>query len=199
MHVTNTFCAIFNPLYIAPPIKDHLQADDFHMVVYPSSSPESRLGCSSPIESGETLQGRALILDRGNCSFYRKALTAQSADVAMLVVVYDSDQLVNFPYFSLPERKATDLDITIPVLYMLQTSGQQLKVTSEKMVEGHFLNVTLLLQDWLSNSSEVHINAHVKSGPGYNLTPLLMFCLAMATVLMSAFLANAPIKFLKYA
>lgn len=134
--VKHTFCALFNPKDTTLPIKDHLLLEDFHQAVYPSESPESRTGCSYPMASSEPLQGSALILDRGNCSFYRKALTAQSADAAMLVVVYDSNQLPHFPHLFLSQKKPTDFPITIPVLYVLHDSGQQLKVRTDEQIDG---------------------------------------------------------------
>jgi len=129
--VNYTFCAIFNPTFVAPPTQSHPRLDNFHPAVYPSKNPD-RLGCSAPTDSDEIVANGSLVVDRGICTFYEKAAVAQTLEASMLVVVYNSTNL------AIPdlESNSNKTPISIPVLIIGNDSGQQLKVNNGEVDKG---------------------------------------------------------------
>ena len=125
--VNHTFCAIYNPLYLSPPQQDH--PTSFYTAVYPSNDDPSfdPLGCS-PINSSFHLSNISLVVGRGNCTFYRKAIVAKAADAALLVVVYNQTTVDSIPSMEPDDQDNETSSIDIPVIFIGNDSGEELKV-----------------------------------------------------------------------
>ena len=126
--INYTFCAFFNPSYASPPYQSHPRLDGFHHAVYPSENQEKRFGCSSPIPSNVSLQDSILLVDRGSCSFYKKAWLAQKQGASLLVVIYNQTVFDLSPRLVPTDMQNVTTPISIPVLYVLNGSGEQIKV-----------------------------------------------------------------------
>jgi len=131
--VNHTFCAVFNPKYAALSSQSYPQADTFHHVIYLNDSAESRLGCSFPADPNPSLRDAAVVVDRGNCSFYRKALVAQEQGAAFLVVAFNRSSFNGLPHLAAADRKQTDPSILIPVFYLQHGTARLFKVAIPRL------------------------------------------------------------------
>lgn len=68
----------------------------------------------------------SLVAERGNCSFYDKALVAQKVNASLLLVVYDKAMVTSIPNLTSPEG---DPAIDLPVLLISNTTGEEIKVS----------------------------------------------------------------------
>ena len=120
-----SYCAVYNPSYVSLPTGNRPSPTHFHRAFYPEAT--DPYGCTAL--PSDTSVNQSLLLDRGNCTFYRKALLAQRANGTMLVVVYNETILDTVP--SLDPENSSDSDlpaITIPVLFVSNDTGKKLKV-----------------------------------------------------------------------
>jgi hypothetical protein len=116
------FCSIYNsdatqvPVANAPLVGNKLEA------VY---SDEDIFGCTD-LSPNDTVDGKALIVNRGNCTFVQKALVAQSAGARLVVVVYNESQVWTVPDLQVDKNETP---INIPVLLISNVTGENIWVS----------------------------------------------------------------------
>ena len=115
------FCSIYNsdatqvPVGSAPLVANKLEA------VY---SNEDVFGCAN-LSPNDTVVDKALIVDRGNCTFVEKALVAQSAGAHLLIVVYNESQVWTVPNLQVDKNETP---VNIPVLLISNVTGENIMV-----------------------------------------------------------------------
>lgn len=67
-------------------------------------------------------------MDRGNCTFYHKALVAQKVNASILVIVYNETMVPVEP--SLEPMEQDGPSITIPVILISNVTGEEIKVSN---------------------------------------------------------------------
>lgn len=129
--MNESYCAVYNSFYVsASAIR---QAGVFHPGFWNDSTLFDPLGCTNvPAEFQEMVDDHSLIVDRGNCSFYHKALVAQQVNASMLLVVYN-ETITSVPGLE-PEDNGPP--ISIPVLFVSKETGEELKVKEEGRENG---------------------------------------------------------------
>lgn len=116
------FCSIYNsdatqiPIGNAPLMNDKLEA------IY---SNEDVFGCTYLLPN-DTVVDKALIVDRGNCTFVQKALVAQSAGAHLLIVVYNESQVWTVPDLQVDENETP---VNMPVLLISNVTGENIMVS----------------------------------------------------------------------
>ena len=116
-----TYCAVYNPSYAPLPVGNDPSAGQFH-----EASLED-FGCTD-FPAG-LHENSSVIVDRGNCNFYDKALMAQRANASMLLVVYNESMISSVPLL-VPDNNQSESDptIVIPVLFIGSDTGEMIKV-----------------------------------------------------------------------
>lgn len=84
-----------------------------------TGGPSANDGCE-PLANPLTLVGRIVLVDRGNCTFVQKALNAQNAGAAGILVA-------NNVSFGLPGMGGTDPSIVIPAFGITQAMGAAIR------------------------------------------------------------------------
>ncbi len=116
------FCSIYNsdstqvPVANAPVVGNKLQA------VY---SDEDIFGCTD-LSPTDIDVDKALIVNRGNCTFVQKALVAQSAGARLLMVVYNESQVWTVPDLQVDKNETP---VNIPVLLISNVTGENIMVS----------------------------------------------------------------------
>ncbi len=103
-------------------------SSNYHLAV--GNTSYDPYGCSPPPTDLVTVNSTLVVL-RGNCTFTEKALLAQEAMAAMLIVVYDSESV------SSPQLNSS---VTIPVLMVDNETGQLILVSvcRPKLINYHY-------------------------------------------------------------
>ncbi|KAF7723480.1 alpha mannosidase-like protein [Apophysomyces ossiformis] len=84
-------------------------------------------GCKPYDASDKQLvQGKVLILSRGHCSFYRKAIWAQEAGAIAVIFINNQDNEKSFRALPTVELGIPDIDIMIPTMTITKESGIEL-------------------------------------------------------------------------
>ena len=130
LFVDADFCVLYNPSYAPIPTASLPDATRFHAAFYPEE--DDPLGCTK-LPPG-TPEGISVVFDRGNCTFYTKALEAQKVNASMVVIVYNETILDSVP--SLVPGDKSSPPITIPVVFISNSSGEDLKVTFDSSLCG---------------------------------------------------------------
>lgn len=121
--VNESYCAVYNSFYVSPAAI--AQAGAFHPGLWNDSALLDPFGCTDvPAEFRREVNNHSVIVDRGNCTFYRKALVAQKVNASMLLVVYN-ETITSVPALE-PEDDGPP--ISIPVLFVSRETGEKLKV-----------------------------------------------------------------------
>ena len=85
--------------------------------------PQDEFGCTG--FPSHSLNGSALVVSRGNCTFVHKALRAQSAGADLLIVVYNESKV-----FTIPDLQTNETtSVIIPVMLISNVSGENLSVS----------------------------------------------------------------------
>lgn len=127
--VNESYCAIYNPSFSSLPTRSLADEGSFHQGYYlgdPSVPLADPLGCADvPAEYRKEVVNGTLIVDRGNCTFYRKALAAQGVNASLLLVVYNETMVTDLPDL---EPEGDGPLISIPVIFISNGTGEEIKV-----------------------------------------------------------------------
>lgn len=144
------------------------EPSDFYPAYYPADTPT---GCDDvPMGSWE---GRAVLVDRGGCPFYRKGRVAEDANASLLVVVLNESTVDFAP--SVVGNSSNSPPLSIPVL-LVSSDGKALEALS----------------------ANLSLSVYIPSRPPLDPCTVLIFLIAVGTVFLGAFFANAPFEFMKY-
>lgn len=124
--VDESYCALFNPTYTSLPTRARPDAKDFHRAFFLKNSHQLDPFCCEDLPTSFQKE-LSVVADRGNCTFYRKALVAQRVNASLLVVVYDTDMVTLMP--NLSRSVETDPSISIPVLLVSNATGEEIIVS----------------------------------------------------------------------
>lgn len=84
----------------------------------------------------EKLKGKAVLIRRGGCSFYEKAMSAQKAGAASVVIYNDHRPMTWIDFSEYTSEKGRNLPpISIPVLGVSESVGYELNKVANKGVE----------------------------------------------------------------
>ena len=108
------------------------------------------------------LRGKALLVQRGGCSFLRKACVAQAAGVAA-VVVYNSFQ-TDASSAGRPAQESSELQIT-PINYPVHMFGISTDITIPLVMVSSIDGIKLN-QDVMNANGAVKVNISVEAPPG---------------------------------
>ena len=116
-HTWTNYCAVINSQFTK--IK---QSNPKTFI--PAVTSDDPFGCSDlpPYTHNDS----ATIVYRGNCTFYRKAFVAQSANLSLLVVIYNESTVDSSP--DLRGGEGENVHITIPVLMVDNNTGSEIMV-----------------------------------------------------------------------
>ena len=117
-HNWKDFCAIYNPVEVSIS-NTHLFVNEIKAV----QPPQDEFGCTGL--PSHSLNGSALVVSRGNCTFVDKALVAQSAGADLLIVVYNELKVFTVPDLQVNETTS----VIIPVMLISNISGENLSVS----------------------------------------------------------------------
>lgn len=121
-----SYCAIYNPDYTSIPTQSRPDASQFHEAFFLNVSTSSNpFGCEDLPPGFQ--KNLSLIVERGNCTFYRKALVAQTGKASMLVVIYNATVVTSVPSLE-PEGNSSGPSISIPVLFVGNHAEESMKV-----------------------------------------------------------------------
>eukprot|EP00949_MAST-11_sp_MAST-11-sp1_P001971 g1971.t1 len=131
--------------------------------------PDDDLLCPSESDYGSTLEGKFVIVSRGECSFSDKAIKAQELGAAGLIVANSMPGMIRMPSGILKVKKK--VEVKIPVVMITKTGaktlkavlarepGSLVKMVGERRVKGKTIIVGRCAE---STSSEVAADGSVK-------------------------------------
>lgn len=126
--MNESFCAIYNPSYTSLPTRNQAEAGLYHpgalLRDYNALDP---LACANVTDDSMNglLVNHSVIVERGQCDFYRKALNVQYWNASLLLVVYNDTESVVVPSL---DHEDDGPPISIPVLLVSNETGEALKV-----------------------------------------------------------------------
>ncbi len=85
------------------------------------------LGCE---DIAHLVPSLSLVVERGNCTFYHKALVAQQVNASLLVVIYNDTMVTSVPSLE-ADSDSGGQPISIPVLLVSNDTGEEIKVTEK--------------------------------------------------------------------
>lgn len=121
--VNESYCAIYNPSYSSIPTRKQADVELFHPGVYLNNSFLHPLGCVD--FPAKLVANHSVIVERGNCTFYKNALAAQQLNASLLLVVYNESMVTVVPGLDPVDNGPT---ISIPILFVSNKTGEELKV-----------------------------------------------------------------------
>ncbi|KAL4314616.1 hypothetical protein AHAS_Ahas15G0102900 [Arachis hypogaea] len=118
--------------------------------------------CCNPPKN--KIAGDVIMVDRGNCTFTKKAKTAQTANASAILIINNQKEL----YKMVCEPDETDLNIHIPAVMLPRDAGARLK-------------------EMLTSASSVSVQLYSPRRPAVDVAEVFLWLLAVLTILCASY------------
>ncbi|XP_057446400.1 signal peptide peptidase-like 2 isoform X2 [Lotus japonicus] len=118
--------------------------------------------CCSPPKN--KIVGDVIMVDRGNCTFTKKANTAQNANASAILIINNQKEL----YKMVCDPDETDLNIHIPAIMLPQDAGTR-------------------LEEMLMSTSSVSVQLYSPRRPAVDVAEVFLWLMAVFTILCASY------------